>query len=85
MDDELSLLKIKPYLFSSADAKQRQDQSQMLVKEKNDGSSPGPPTYASGLTTERNPYSGKIKPAKFCKRLDQANQLFKRKFDKEGE
>ena len=78
-------LKLKLHLFSSTYSEQRQDQRQLPVEEKKDGSLSGPPTYASGLTTERNPYSGKIKPAKFCKRLDQAKHFFKWKCDEQSE
>ena len=45
----------------------------------------GRPTYAPGLTTGRNPYGGKIKPAKFSKSLGKAKQLLERKYDKEGD
>ena len=77
--DKLPSLKIKLYLLSSADAEQGQDQQQLPVEEKKDRSSPGP------RLTEINPYGGNIKPYKFCKRLEQANQFFKKKCDKEGD
>ena len=48
----------------------------MSVKEKKDRISPEPPTYASGLTTKRNPYVENIKPDKFYKCIEQANQFF---------
>ena len=81
----IPLLKLKCYLISSADVEQLQDQQQLPVEENKDGSLPGPPTYASGLTTKIKPYDGKIKPAEFCKQLEQAKQSFKQKCDKEGE
>ena len=80
--DKFPLLKLKLHTFSSANSKQQQDQQPLPVKDKKDRISPGPPTYASGLMTERNPNGGKIKPSKFFKRLDQANQFFKQKYDK---
>ena len=83
--DKFPSLKFKCYLFSSADVKQRQDQRYLPVEEKKYVSSPGPPTYASSLTTKRKPYGRKIKPADFFKRLEQAKQSFKWKCDKEGE
>ena len=55
MDDKLSPLKLKLYLFSSADADKRQDQQQLPVKEKKVRSLTVLPTYASGLTIGRNP------------------------------
>ena len=83
--DKFPYLKLKLYLFSSANFNQRQDQHQMTVKDKRDGSFPGLFTYSSGLTTKINSYGRKINFAKFYKRLDQANQFLKYKCDKEGE
>ena len=83
--DKFPPLNLKLYLFSSTDAEQRQDQRQLPAEEKKDGSSPGPPTYSSVITTKINPYGGKTNPSKFCNRLDQANNFFKRKLNEEGE
>ena len=83
--DKFPPLNLKLYLFSSADAEQRQDQQQLPVKEKKEGSSLGPPTYVSGITTKINTYVGKIKPADLCKHLEQLKQFFKRKCDEESE
>ena len=85
MDDKSSSLKLKKYLFSYADAEQRQDQQHLTVKEKKDGSSIGRPTYYSGLTIRRNTYSERIKPAAFSKRLGKAKQLLDRQYKKEGD
>ena len=83
--DKLPSLKLKLYLFASADAEQQQDQRQLTSKEKKDDIFPGPPTYASSLTIKRNTYGGKIKPAGFFRRLEQANQFFKQECDKESD
>ena len=83
--DKFPSLKPKHYLFSPANAEQRWYKQQLTVKETKGGSSSGPPTYASNLTTKIKPYGGNIEPAKFCKRLDQAKQYFKHKFDEEDE
>ena len=83
--DKLSLLKLKFYLFSSANAEQRQDQRYLPVEDKKGGSFPGPPTYASGLNNKIKPYDRNIKHEKLCKRLEQAKQSFKWKCDEEGE
>ena len=85
MDDECSSLKRKLYLFSSADAEQRQDQRQLSVKEKKDGSSTGRPTYASGLTIGSNPSGFNIKPAEFSERLGTAKQFLERQYYKRGD
>ena len=77
----MTLIKLKFYLLSSTNMEEQQDQIQLPAKEKKDGSLLGYSTYATGITTERKPYSGNIKPSKFCKRLDQANQSFKQKCD----
>ena len=49
--DKLASLKLKLYLFSSADAEQQRYQWQMPVKEKKYGTLPGPLTYASIIMT----------------------------------
>ena len=69
MDAKVSSLKLKLYLFSSADAEKQQDQKQLPVKENKDGSSTGPTTYVFGMTIRRIPYGDKINPSEFCKRL----------------
>ena len=54
MDGELSLLKLKLYLLSSANYEQRQDQRQLPAKEKKDRSLKVRPTYTSGLAIRSN-------------------------------
>ena len=78
-------LKIKLYLLSSADNEQRQDQQQLTVAEKKNGSLTGPPTYVSVLVIKINPYCVKIKTAEFWKSLDQAKQSSNNQFNAEGE
>ena len=85
MDDKSSSLKIKLHLIFYADVKQRQDQQHLTVEEKKGGSSTWHLIYKSVREIGRDTYVRKIKPAKFCKRLDQYNQLFKQKCDKEGD
>ena len=65
MDDKLSSLKLKLYLLFSADADQGQDQRQLPVKEKKDGSFTGLLIYISGLTIGSNTCGVKINPAMF--------------------
>ena len=83
MDDKSSLLKIKLYLFSSANADQRQDQKHLTIKDKKDRSLSGRPSYASYLEIGRNPYDGKINPDKFSENLKKAKQLIERQYYKE--
>ena len=85
MDDKLSSLKLKLYLLSSADADKRQDQKQLPVEEKKDGSLTSLPTYASGLTIGRNPNCRTINPVEFIGRLVKENQVLERQYDKEGD
>ena len=82
MDDESSPLKLKPYLFSSADADQQQDQRQLTVEDKNYGSLTGFPTYAYGLIIISNPCVRKIKTVEFSDRLGKAKQSLERQYDK---
>ena len=72
MDDESSLLKLKPYIFPSTDAEQQQDHRQLSVKDKKCRILTGRLTYASGLMLIRNPYGLNIKPSKSSKRLGTA-------------
>ena len=82
MDDESSLIKLKLYLFSSADNDQQQEQWQLTVEEKKDCWLTGQPTCASGLKIRRNPYGGNIKPAKFSKSLGKYKQFLERQNEK---
>ena len=75
MDDELSSLKLKLYLFSSVNTEQWQDQRQLPIEEKKDGSLTGLLIYISGLTIERNTYDGNINPPEFRERLGKAKQF----------
>ena len=79
MDDESSSLKLKLYFFSSEDAEQWKDQRQISVEEKEDGNPKGRPTHSSGMTTRRNPYVLKIKPAEFSEWLGTDKQFLERK------
>ena len=81
MDDNFYLLNTKLYLSSYTNDEQWQKQQQLTVEENKGGSSTGHPIYISGLVIGRNPYGGKRKAAGLFKRLDQAKQSFKRKFD----
>ena len=63
--DKLPSLKLKLYIFFSANAEQWQDQKKIPVKQKKYDSSTGRMIYISGLTIGRNPYSSNIKPADF--------------------
>ena len=83
MDNKSSPLKLKLYLLSSADAEQRQDQRQLPVEDKKDGSSEGMSIYISGLTIRRNNYVGNIKPEDFSECLGKANQFLERQYGKE--
>ena len=77
-----SSLKLKLYIFSFFNADKLQDHQQLPVKDNKDGSFPGTPTQASILRTKRKPYNRKINHAKFCKRLEQAYQSYKKKLTK---
>ena len=73
MDDELSLL--TNYIFSSADTEQLWDQQHLTVKEKKDGGSTVPLTYAASIVIGINLYGRKIYTIKLWKQLEQVNQL----------
>ena len=57
--DKWPLIKLKLYLFSSANPEQRHVQLQLTVKEKKDESLRGPPTHTSGIITKNIPTAGR--------------------------
>ena len=67
MDDKLSPLELKLYLFYSANLYQRQEQRKITVEDKKYGSLIGPTTYISTLEEGRNLYGGKTNSVEFCK------------------
>ena len=83
MDDSLSFSKKKMYLLSFACVDQLQEKRHLPVKKNKERSFPGPATYASSITIKINPYIRNIKPADFCKCLEQAKQFFKCKWNEE--
>ena len=85
MDDKLSLLMIDTYY--SENAEKWQYRKHRPVKENIDGSSEGLPTHAAGMTIDINPYGydGNINNTNFYEHLDNANNLFKLQYNKEGD
>ena len=84
MDDESSSLKLKLYIFSSANTDQKQGQKQLPIEGKKKRISTGLPTYASGMTIRINAYDSTIKPAEFKERLGKANKFLEQEYYDEG-
>ena len=60
MDNKSSYLKLKLYIFSSADSEQLKDHQQLKFKDKKERSLTGHLIYAYGLVSGRKGYGRKI-------------------------